>query len=336
MKKNYFMLAAATMLFAACAETDVLVDVSEKESAPQEIGFDAFANKTTRAIDDESDLQENGGFHVWGYKTRGNENPYTVFNATEVYWDEESNPNDWKYDDIQYWDMTADYQFYAVAPNAETAGVTYGITDDKKITITGAQSAESTESYDHLVSAVVSVNAETNTKDAVEFTFSHVMSKISFKLQAAVNEEITVTELFMSGWDNGVGNYTQDATPDWKINSSVPGTTDNILAEDVELTDANVTDIVGSSYIMVPQTIEYVAPSAAGVTPIVEERGLKFNITYTIGTETFKQEGFVKSTQTWSTNTHTTYTIIINPGVIEFAVDEVNGWTLGSGSATIQ
>lgn len=336
MKRNYFMLAAATMLFAACAETDVLVDVTEKENAPQEIGFDAFANKTTRAIDNETDLQNKGGFHVWGYKTRGNENPYTVFNATEVYWDE-----DWKYDDIQYWDMTADYKFYAVAPNAEKAGVTYGITDDKKITITGAKSAVSTESFDHLVGVPVSVSAATNTKETVEFTFSHVMSKISFKLQAGVDEKITVTSLIMSGWDNGLGNYTQDATTEWVIPTTTTtegkGITSEILTKGhVVLNDNNVTEIVGSSYIMVPQTIKHVAPDA-DATPKVEESGLKFNITYYINGEKFMQEGFVNSDQTWSTNTHTTYTIIVKPDIIEFGVEAINGWTNSdSGSATIQ
>lgn len=50
MKKNYFILAAAATLFAACAETDVLVDLSEKENAPKAIGFETFADNITRAV----------------------------------------------------------------------------------------------------------------------------------------------------------------------------------------------------------------------------------------------------------------------------------------------
>ena len=81
MKKQYFMIAAAATLFAACAETDLIDEVSVQE-VPQVIGFETFANKQTRAeIKQTSDLQTaTGGFHVWGYKNRGSEDEYTVFN----------------------------------------------------------------------------------------------------------------------------------------------------------------------------------------------------------------------------------------------------------------
>ena len=49
MKKNYFMLAAAAMMFAACSETDLMSEMGEMEKA-QEISFESFANKTTRAV----------------------------------------------------------------------------------------------------------------------------------------------------------------------------------------------------------------------------------------------------------------------------------------------
>ena len=57
MKKNYFMLAVAAMMFAACSETDLMSEMGEMEKA-QEISFESFANKTTRAeITDTTALQ---------------------------------------------------------------------------------------------------------------------------------------------------------------------------------------------------------------------------------------------------------------------------------------
>ena len=50
MKKNYFLLAATTMMLAACAQTDVVNEIAVEET-PQAIGFETFANKQTRADD---------------------------------------------------------------------------------------------------------------------------------------------------------------------------------------------------------------------------------------------------------------------------------------------
>ena len=51
MKKNYFMLAATTMMLAACAQTDVVNEIAV-EGTPQTIGFETFANKQTRATNE--------------------------------------------------------------------------------------------------------------------------------------------------------------------------------------------------------------------------------------------------------------------------------------------
>ena len=38
MKKNYFLLAATTMMFAACAQSDLVNEIAVEET-PQAIGF---------------------------------------------------------------------------------------------------------------------------------------------------------------------------------------------------------------------------------------------------------------------------------------------------------
>lgn len=354
MKKNYFMLAAATMLFAACAETDVLVDVSEKESAPQEISFDAFANKATRAeITDLSDLQENTvGFQVWGYKYPSTDqnvvwndvkegdvittakNYFTVFDGVDVTYANSA----WGYgNDKQYWDKTSKYNFYAVAPKEGS----YSITDGK-IKITNIASAKSDESADYLIDrdGATLIDGGATTKSPVAFQFNHIMAKLSFVLQAGVSEDIRVTSLTMTGWNGNTGIFTQDLTTtpsvaddvtEWGFtnDTSRPGTItlvgDNATDATLVLPNTKQAKNVSDKYIMVPQSI------AANT--------LTFTITYSIGLETFTaQVGQVKEAQVWGTDSHTTYTITVGPEEISFnTTHTVGGWTHSdTGSTAIQ
>lgn len=114
MKKNYFMLAATTMMLAACAQTDVVNEIAVEET-PQAIGFETFANKATRA-DDETPAAattalatHHDAYKVWAYKNT--QNSTLVFNEKEV------TAADNKYSTTQYWDKAATkYYFYAAAP----------------------------------------------------------------------------------------------------------------------------------------------------------------------------------------------------------------------------
>ena len=101
---------------------------------------------------------------------------------------------------------------------------------------------------------------------------------------------------------------------------------------------------VGNSFIMVPQIITYTPASADGVTPVVSESGLTFIVSYKIvrgeGTNAVEEEfmnqvGILKTDQTWSTNTHTTYTIIVGPDAIVFGDPDINPWTLGSADGSL-
>ena len=73
MKKSYFLMAAAAMMFAACSQSDVLNEVQVQEEA-QAIGFSTYSGKVTRAENNSnstitSDLySHHDDFKVWGYK----------------------------------------------------------------------------------------------------------------------------------------------------------------------------------------------------------------------------------------------------------------------------
>ena len=118
MKKNYVMLALASMMMAACANND-LVDDLVKEEVPQAIGFETFAQKATRATTDAEnsngkyslDLNDHHtSFKVWGYKDV--QTGY-VFDGKDVSYAE----GKWGYTGLVYWDNAANsYEFYAAAP----------------------------------------------------------------------------------------------------------------------------------------------------------------------------------------------------------------------------
>lgn len=360
MKKQYFMIAAAATLFAACAETDLIDEVSVQE-VPQAIGFETFANKQTRAeITQTSHLQTaTGGFHVWGYKNRGDEAEYTVFDNIPVSWVDPVVNNDgtttngyWTYDVPQYWDQTATYKFYAVAPKASQT-VSYAIGDGTvnnwnkyMIKITGATSGKSTEVTDYLIdrdgksskinNQQVQITGSEGFDDGiVSFNFNHIMAKLSFMFKAGVNENITITSLKMTGWDAGAGTFTQNATnvpssvanTEWTIATPVIANSDEcvIIDSSNSLSGVNNTNAIpgGYSYIMVPQKID--------------GGDLTFTISYTITrtvngnsvTETFKdQVGVLEADQVWGTDTHTTYTIVVSPDKIEFGDPTIITWSV--------
>ena len=86
MKKNYFLLAATTMMFAACAQTDLVNEVVTEE-APQAIGFEGFAEKATRTTENNETsytgklYDHHNDFSVWAYKNTSTE---LVFGTDET------------------------------------------------------------------------------------------------------------------------------------------------------------------------------------------------------------------------------------------------------------
>lgn len=380
MKKNYFMLAATAALFAACAETDLVNEIAVEET-PQAIGFDAFANKTTRAEIANVTALQSAGFQVWGYKyptsangivwedvidqttptptTTIEQNFFTVFDGVDVTYLN----GDWGYTNTQYWDKTNKYNFYAVAPKDPETNADYSI-NQGLITITGVKSGLSTDEnfVEYLIDRDGVIDREGTNKNPVSFNFSHIMSKISFKLQAGVNEQIVVTSLKMYDWDNGIATFTQESTPEWVFTTNLKVskedavdiiTSDITLPYDEDAEDQVATSTsVGNSYIMVPQTISYTEADPDANPAVPESGGLKFIISYKIirgvpdtsdnrqnddiDDEIFtNQEGTLQMEQTWETNTHTTYTIIVSPDAIEFGTPSIESWTTETGSGNL-
>lgn len=328
------MMAAAATMFAACTQSDFVNEVPE---TPQAIGFENHVGKSTRAeITNEATLSAEGGFVVWGYKTAtegltwdGTKTITTIFNGVNVYGED----GDWTYANKKYWDKVSTYNFYAVAPFSPASG-TYSVTNAATgfVTITGVKSALASESDDFMVdrNGAKNVNGNyTGLHAKVEFDFRHIMSKVSLQLQCGgINEDdkITVTSITMTGWNSNDGVFiqTKDETPtlgdisEWSTTPAGDAGSATFTGSYVltPATGGGTAPIVPvNSYIMVPQTVEE----------------LTFTLNYTItykggGTEDFLAHTGKLADQTWGTDTHTTYKIIVGPAPIEFEVNTVAGF----------
>ena len=237
MKKNYFMLAAATMMFAACAETDLVNEVNVV-SEPQAIGFETFANKATRAEPTAENSSANYSwdlsdhhktFMVWGYK---NTATVKVFDAVTVSYDEGKTA--WDYSDNSvspvYWDKAAtSYEFYAAAPATRNFWTLRTSTDDQdddffttaSFTIPSHNQAtyqdidaptqviNNNEAIDLMIAAKNTFNKSIGEVPTapVALNFIHILSRLNVTVKAAI-EGVKVTNITI-GNINSQGTFNE-------------------------------------------------------------------------------------------------------------------------------
>lgn len=228
MKKSLFIIAA-TALVVSCSSNDVKNDVNGDLVS---IGFKTtMMEKSTRATvgtnaGEMTTVLTNGEYtgtlntdgnaiEVWAWKTVNTTNSVVFDNQPVIYnanaYADATETTHWTYTPVKYWDRTASYKFYAVAPD----GV-FTLTEDRDdesnrkfsltvpndrviqtlqdqngasmVKLAGAQgNGTASDAIDYLVAAVVPCAAGANTqgnaddKD-VAFTFSHILSKLTVKV----------------------------------------------------------------------------------------------------------------------------------------------------------
>lgn len=202
--KGTALILAATALFAACSESDLITAVVQ-EDIP--IGFsNSYVDCITRAEMTTTTLNTNNNtFMVWGWKTASASASATkVFNGTTVTYDSNSSQETtkWVYSPLKYWDRTASYNFYAASPANTTSSTVFSIDDSKKISATipdgkaiqtiytdgVTDNAATSPAVDYLVATEVSCAAgkanQGNASDKdVAFTFKHILSKFNVKVK---------------------------------------------------------------------------------------------------------------------------------------------------------
>lgn len=364
MKKNYFMLAATTMMLAACAQTDVVNEIAVEET-PQAIGFETFANKATRAdataensgVKYEWDLSvHHKTFKVWASKQLDNGSYVNVYAAGSpgivTY------TNNWTANPLKYWDKAAkNYEFYAAAP-ANLNWVAYN-TDSKdgylslgefELKGTGNLAKETDEllnnwigkdDVDLMIAAPCNVpegyyyNTEA---DPVQLNFIHILSRLNIAVATTSDANIDVLAL------NVVGLKCKGSFEEKNVAGLENGTTNRWTPED----DTYTLSAAGSQmnikkgekakythqYLVLPQLVKNeLATQNSGTAPAETYIYLK----YTVNGEVFEtyyglaQAFGIAKTKDLAFNEgwQNTLTITIAPEAIEFTAN-VATWAGGT------
>ena len=324
MKKNYFLLAATTMMFAACAQTDLVNEVVTEET-PQAIGFETFAEKTTRHSSSTTMTDYQTTFGVFGY----NNNDGLFMKNFKVH--DENKDAKWIYigetggadgstvQEAKYWNKLATYDFYAYAPY--NSGVNF---DGTKFTIPSGNYAAT----ENLQTTFGTRNGETFSTNVdwmlasqknytysqgatVPLAFSHMLSKIAVVVKTTGDEDITVTNISLEGDTYKTGYYNGTA---WEPSNEVVLTG---VVGDIE--EKNM-DYYSMEYLLIP---------AATAAP-------KLSIDYTVNGQTYRQSDLaISGITSFAPNTFYTITVTIGLEPIQFSATSAT-WGAGTGSVTIE
>ena len=187
-----------------------------------------FTNIGTKAPVESKD--EIKSFSVWGWYAddAAGTNSIEEFDGTKVY----ENEGGWIYDDLKFWKSGKTYDFYALYPDTATlttpdqsgTGAAESAAYDAagNLTITNF---DSTSGHDLMTASNTGLSG-TNPPQSVAFTFSHELSRLSFKLESnavtvisaalyGVDYRGTLTKSASSAfWSPSEGGTaTQDSTP---------------------------------------------------------------------------------------------------------------------------
>lgn len=235
------MLAAAALMFAACAQFDTVNEVPESE--PQAIGFDTYAQLPTRATENTTDPStystaletHHTTFKVWASKQLADDSYVDVYATPGIV---SYAALKWTADPLKYWDKSAsNYQFYAAAPSAITWAYNESLTDDGStgyITLTSGYSLAGTTNdniatrttalkntwlestgadKDLMIAAACEVGKANYNKaapDAVGLNFIHILSKLNIAVKTT-EDNVVLKALDVYGLNNTSASFNENA-----------------------------------------------------------------------------------------------------------------------------
>lgn len=320
MKKNVFWLAA---MAAAVSLTGCSVDEVVDKAEVRNIGFDAFANKSSRASKPKG---MHGSFDVWGaYDVDATKED--VFSGNKVEW--QAGTSEWSYGIPEPWVNGKIYEFAALAPSAIT-GVEYDYSNNKYNF--GPVDANASTQTDYMYATVQeSVPAMSA---SVNLTFNHTLSKVDFKFVPKTDEpnnwpsdvKIKVKSVKLSGvlptGSCEITNAADSPTIIWKDHTGeLVEFTDGTGYETTYLSGIATESGHSTAWLVIPQTegdrkvtVTCDITDAAGVT-------LNSGVSATADID-----------NEWAANTYYTYTIKIGTNIagtnpfITFDISEVKDW----------
>lgn len=321
MKKNIFLWVA---VFAVGAMSSCSVDKVVDQAEARYIGFDPFANKTSRGMN-ATDFGHDD-FDVWGQNSGG-----SVFDGTPVSWDNTA----WTYAPLVPWVDNESYEFAAIAP-ANAPSAAYDYNNNKYSFGPVTVNSQTGNQTDYMVADVK--EGVTSADGKVQFTFNHTLSKVDFKFAPKTTTpnnwqsdiKIVVTEFTLSNvLSQGSCQFTYNAG-----GNAISWTDQTTGVEFKDETDYTAT----YKYQTSAATLSSVSPSWLVIPQTGGTRTLsiKCNIYNTTGggEVLVKQDATASVTisNDWEGNTHYTYIVYIGTDIlgtnpyITFDVDFVKDW----------
>ena len=309
MKKLFFAFAAIATL-ASC-NNDQIIDFDKN---PINFG-EAFVDNSVRAEDPSYGtgklVKE---FQVWG-TVAGNAGSMVLFNGARVYDTDPEYGVAYNCEQQEYWIPSATYNFVAIAHAASVTPAT-GMPE----TITYNADGVSDLLYTKTVKTVTTDTAATPSENPVEFSFSHLLSKVHFTVtsNAQGGYKHTVTGIKVANFGTGV--YT--------ING---GTWAGTSSKDFEF--GSVEDVTSTSGALTSENQMLLIPNAA-----------TYNVTFTVdlykGTTKLGTQTVTKAVENDLVAGHA-YNFKIDCKIgaeIKFTVDENSNfdWTAVQPDITIQ
>lgn len=255
MKKSILLLGMAIMGITSCTNDEVL-EVKNNEKA---IGFQSFVNKGTRADVKTGELK-----NFWVQAQYGDEYKSLFTSAENVYLD----GTEWKYTNTKYWTANT-YYFVAYADdNTSITAPGYVTINNGSLSISnfsptytaGSETTAATSSTKDIVADVVETTGGVTRTDAVDFTFNHLLSKVTFTVVNTGEFPMEITALKITGLKQ-TGSITMahntDLTSDpiWRVSG------EDVTIYPIAQSSSNIAKngrVASAEFLLIPQALDNV------------------------------------------------------------------------------
>ena len=322
--------AAAALFLLVSASSCIKVTPDSGDQAEHYIGFTSSVG-TKAPVESSADMND---FAVWAAYTAAGEEPEVPMKEVKVY---RAAYNDvWVYDDLQMW-KEGDWHFEAFYPLPselhKTEPVLYE--DALDVNFTAAHSGSQTglegltvnyyygptASYD-LMTAEADRSYPADGGNAVQFTFSHLLSRVSIAVKTTTDDVILKSLTFggmsVLGAYNTVGHPGQwQLLTDFEELSNVPSGSFSDLNDNIQSplpSDGTSVDVL-SDLLLIPQTPGDGTTGHASITLVV---------TYAIGDAAPEIKTIALPSSTpWEPGHHYRYTLKLAMADVTLSVDMV-------------
>ena len=321
--------AAAALSLLVSASSCIKVTPDSGDQAEHYIGFTSSVG-TKAPVESSANMKE---FAVWAAYTAAGEEPEVPMKEVRVY---RATDNDaWVYDDLQMW-REGDWHFEAFYPLPSELHKTEPVLNEDALEVnftavhSGSQTGLEgltvnyyygpTASYD-LMTAEADRSYPTEGGNAVQFTFSHLLSRVSIAVKTAT-DDVTLKSLTFGGM-SVLGAYnTFGYSGRWQLLTEIdelsdvqPGSFSDLNANIPSPLPSNGTPVyVLSDLLLIPQT-----PETAQV-----------EVTYTIGAGgsgagTSETKSLtLPADPSWEPGRHYRYTITLGGSDVNLTVNIVD------------